>query len=138
MGAAAGLLGSLAAIALALIAFLPLLEDIATVPLVGMLSLTVILVTLVAHRRLPGNFPGALAAVVIGVVAYLSFDELGKLLGWSIVPSLKHAGHSALQMPHLMPFPRRRTRGLAMVVDGAGELHWRSCPWPCLLPWPPS
>src|SRR5262249_23621717 len=41
----AGLLGSLAAIALALIAFIPLLLDgIAAVPLVGLLSLMVILV----------------------------------------------------------------------------------------------
>src|SRR5204863_3715910 len=67
----AGLLGSLAAIALALIAFLPLLLDgIAAVPVVGMLSLTLILVTLVAHRSLPGKVPGALAAVAIGVAVY--------------------------------------------------------------------
>src|SRR5207253_3999081 len=65
----AGLLGSLAAIALALIAFLPLvLDGIAAVPLVGMLALMVILVTLIAHRPLPGNIPGALAAVVLGVI----------------------------------------------------------------------
>src|SRR5438093_52515 len=57
----AGLLGSLAAIALALIAFLPLLLDgIAAVPIVGMMCLTIILVTLVAHRSLPGKIPGAL------------------------------------------------------------------------------
>src|SRR5262249_59817432 len=67
----AGLLGSLAAIALALIAFLPMLLDgIAAVPLVGMLALAVILVTLVAHRELPGRFPGALAAVLPGVLIY--------------------------------------------------------------------
>src|SRR5438105_2093711 len=64
----AGLLGSLAAIALALIAFLPMLLDgIAGVPVVGMVALTLILVTLVAHRELPGHFPGALAAVLVGV-----------------------------------------------------------------------
>src|SRR5262249_24307190 len=50
----AGLLGSLAAIAIALIAFLPLVFDIAAAPLVGFLTLTVILVTLVARRSLPG------------------------------------------------------------------------------------
>src|SRR5260370_1309077 len=67
----AGLLGSLAAIALTLIAFLPmLLHGIATVPLVGLISLVVILLTLVAHRQLPFKFPGALAAVLIGVVIY--------------------------------------------------------------------
>src|SRR5262245_39070956 len=77
----AGLLGSLAAIALALIAFLPLvLDGIAAVPLVGMLSLTVILVSLVAHRALPGKFPGALAAVVLGVLAFAVFDNLGRQL----------------------------------------------------------
>ena len=55
----AGLLGSLAAIALALIAFLPMLLDgIAAVPLVGLAALLVILLTLVAHRELPGKFPG--------------------------------------------------------------------------------
>jgi AGZA family xanthine/uracil permease-like MFS transporter len=59
----AGLLGSLAAIALALIAFLPLLADIAVIPLVGLVALVIILLTLVAHRELPGKFPGALAAV---------------------------------------------------------------------------
>src|SRR5579885_2762454 len=64
----AGLLGSLAAIALALIAFMPLLSDIASVPLAGLAVLTVILFTLVAHRALPYKVPGALAAVVLGVV----------------------------------------------------------------------
>ena len=54
----AGLLGSLAAIALVLIAFMPLLQDIAPVPLAGMAVLTVILVTLVAHRALPYKIPG--------------------------------------------------------------------------------
>src|SRR5437588_4113759 len=49
----AGLLGSLAAIALALIAFLPLLQDIAPLPVVGMLALLIILLTLVAGRELP-------------------------------------------------------------------------------------
>jgi AGZA family xanthine/uracil permease-like MFS transporter len=66
----AGLLGSLAAVALALIAFLPLQQDIAASPVAGMAALTVILVTLVAHRELPGKFPGALAAVLVGWVVY--------------------------------------------------------------------
>src|SRR5260370_1200028 len=66
----AGLLGSLAAIALVLIAFIPMLMDIAALPVVGLLSLSVILVTLVAQRSLPGRIPGALAAVAVGVVAY--------------------------------------------------------------------
>jgi AGZA family xanthine/uracil permease-like MFS transporter len=83
----AGLLGSLAAIALALIAFLPLLLDgIAAVPLVGLLALVVILLTLVAHRPLPGKFPGALAAVLVGVAAYQLLSWLGPAVGVAFVP----------------------------------------------------
>jgi AGZA family xanthine/uracil permease-like MFS transporter len=83
----AGLLGSLAAIALALIAFLPLLLDgIAAVPIVGLLALAIILLTLVAHRELPYKFPGALAAVLIGVVVYWLGHGLDQLSGSTLVP----------------------------------------------------
>jgi AGZA family xanthine/uracil permease-like MFS transporter len=82
----AGLLGSLAAVALVLIAFLPLLGEIAAVPLVGMLALTVILVTLVAHRALPGHFPGALAAVLLGLGVYYACSGLQGVLGVPLVP----------------------------------------------------
>jgi len=54
----AGLLGSLAGIALALIAFVPLWMRIAAVPVVGFLSLSVVLVALVAGRKLPLHIPG--------------------------------------------------------------------------------
>jgi adenine/guanine/hypoxanthine permease len=83
----AGLLGSLAAIALALIAFLPLAQDgIAAVPLVGMTALTLILWTLVARRELPGRFPGALAAVLLGVIVYQLCRWAGALGGLPLVP----------------------------------------------------
>ncbi len=85
----AGLLGSLAAIALVLISFLPMLKDIAAVPLVGMVSLLVILVTLVAHLQLPGQFPGTLAAVLLGVLVYHLGLALQGPLGWPLVPSLE-------------------------------------------------
>jgi AGZA family xanthine/uracil permease-like MFS transporter len=96
----AGLLGSLAAIALALIAFIPLLlGGIAAVPLVGLLSLTVILVTLVAHQPLPGKIPGALAAVLLGVIVYVAGDCVGNLLGWPIVPRMDRSGVLASWKP---------------------------------------
>lgn len=65
----AGLLGSLAGIGLALIGFTPLV-DIFGLPLVGMVSLGLILYTLVAKVRLPGKIPGVLAAIVVGTALY--------------------------------------------------------------------
>jgi AGZA family xanthine/uracil permease-like MFS transporter len=91
----AGLLGSLAAIAVALIAFVPLLLHIAPVPLVGLLALTVILVTLVAHRKLPLNLPGALVALVLGVILYYGGLLLGNGLGTPLVPPVAGADSEA-------------------------------------------
>lgn len=96
----AGLLGSLAAIALVLIAFIPLYRHIAAVPLVGFLALTVILVTLVAHRALPGKIPGALAAVAAGAAAYFALYGLGRLFDIALVPP-----HHAPEVPGWSPPP---------------------------------
>ncbi len=65
----AGLLGSLAAIALVLISFLAI-PDMAAHPIVGFLSLTLVIVALVARQSLPFKIPGALAAVLIGTVLF--------------------------------------------------------------------
>jgi AGZA family xanthine/uracil permease-like MFS transporter len=105
----AGLLGSLAAIALVLIAFLPLLHEIAALPVVGMLALTVILVTLVAHRALPGNFPGALAAVVVGIVVYFVCYQL------SLAPPPEATGDKAAWRPPPL---------VALAADGASWSWW--------------
>jgi AGZA family xanthine/uracil permease-like MFS transporter len=72
----AGLLGSLAAIALVLIAFSPLAE-MATMPAVGFASLALVLVTLIGRQRLPAGIPGALAAVVIGTGIYYLLYGVG-------------------------------------------------------------
>lgn len=67
----AGLLGSLAAIALVLISFLPLTEILGH-PLPGMLALVIVLTSLVARIPLPGRTPGTLAALIVaGIVFYL-------------------------------------------------------------------
>ncbi len=67
----AGLLGSLAAIALVLISFLPLMEILGH-PLPGMLALVIVLSTLVARIPLPGRTPGTLGALIVaGIVFYL-------------------------------------------------------------------
>jgi AGZA family xanthine/uracil permease-like MFS transporter len=65
----AGLLGSLAAVALVLISFLPLLEILHS-PIVGFVSLAVVLTTLVARIDLPGKIPGAVGSLLIGGVLY--------------------------------------------------------------------
>ncbi len=74
----AGLLGSIAGIALALIGFLPLL-DIFGVPLVGLVSLGILLYNLVARIRLPGNVPGVLASVAVGTALYHVLGPAGLL-----------------------------------------------------------
>ena len=81
----AGLLGSLAAIALVLIAFLPLL-DVLAMPVVGLTSLAVILVTLVARGALPWRVPGAAGAVVLSVAVYYLLVGLSRATGSELVP----------------------------------------------------
>ncbi|MDP6443297.1 MAG: permease [Pirellulaceae bacterium] len=79
----AGLLGSLAAIALVIISFLPLLEVLHH-PIVGMVALAVVLTTLVARVPVPGRVPGALAALLVsGLVYYIMkyFNLLDGSLG---------------------------------------------------------
>jgi AGZA family xanthine/uracil permease-like MFS transporter len=77
----AGLLGSLAGIGLALIGFAPLL-DIFGLPLVGLVSLGLILYTVVAKIRLPGKLPGVLAAIALGTAIYHLLGPAG-LIGSS-------------------------------------------------------
>lgn len=74
----AGLLGSLAAIALVLISFLPLVE-LLRFPVVGMVSLAIILTTLVARIDAPFRIPGALAALLVGSVIYYVMQWTGTL-----------------------------------------------------------
>ena len=99
----AGLLGSLAGIALALIAFMPLWTHIAAVPVVGFVTLTVILAALVAKRRLPGRIPGALAAVIVGVFIYAIGGYLSPWLALPVVPPSVSQTTAAWRMPELLP-----------------------------------
>ena len=65
----AGLLGSLAGIGLALIGFIPIVE-VFSMPILGLISLGLIMYTLVAGIKLPKNFPGVFGAVAIGTALY--------------------------------------------------------------------
>lgn len=102
----AGLLGSLAAIALVLIAYVPLWTKLAQFPVVGILSLAVILVTLVARRSVFGPVPGALAALAVGLLAAVLAHGAGGVLGIPLGPVYPVRDGSTLvawQPPDLMP-----------------------------------
>jgi AGZA family xanthine/uracil permease-like MFS transporter len=81
----AGLLGSIAGIGIALIGFIPLV-DIFGMPVVGMISLGLILYTLVAEIHLPFKIPGVAGAVVLGTVAYYILGPMGLLGGTYAAP----------------------------------------------------
>ena len=65
----AALLGSIAGVAMLLIAFLPSLRIFGD-PLVGVVSLIVLLAALMGGVRMPWGLPGALAAVLAGTVIF--------------------------------------------------------------------
>lgn len=72
----AGLLGSLAAIALVLISFFPLTHILGS-PLPGMLALVIVLGTLIGRVPLPGRTPGTLGALIVAGSAYYFMCGLG-------------------------------------------------------------
>jgi AGZA family xanthine/uracil permease-like MFS transporter len=93
----AGLLGSLAGIGLALIGLAPLV-DVFGMPVIGLLSLGLILYSLVARIRLPGNFPSVLAAIILGTVVYYVFAPTGWMGG-------TYAGAPSLDLHFGLPTP---------------------------------
>ena len=83
----AALLGSIAGVAILLVAFLPALKVFAD-PLVGLTSLTIVLVALVGRVRLPGGVPGALAAVAAGAAVFWLRAAWGGGVGSIPAPSV--------------------------------------------------
>jgi AGZA family xanthine/uracil permease-like MFS transporter len=79
----AALLGSIAGVAVLLIAFLPALKVFAD-PLVGIVSLVIVLVTLVGGARMPWGLPGAFAAVLAGAAIFWGRALLAAT--WALVP----------------------------------------------------
>jgi adenine/guanine/hypoxanthine permease len=122
----AGLLGSIAGIALVLMGFLPLIE-ILRVPVVGFVGLGVVLYALIAKGRLPFRVPGVLAAFLVGVVLYYGLGPLGWLgagyeappawqwrfaLPWPNLGFIEGLPLTVPYLPLILPF------GLLMVVGG--------------------
>lgn len=122
----AGLLGSIAGIALVLMGFFPLV-DILRVPIVGLTCFGIVLYALVAHARMPLNIPGVLFSILVGMLLYYGlgpFELLGPgfhapsapqwrfNLPW---PTLGFVDGMKYTLPYLaliLPF------GLLMVVGG--------------------
>ncbi|HWW93274.1 MAG TPA: hypothetical protein VN375_07910 [Vicinamibacteria bacterium] len=94
----AGLLGSIAGIGLALIGFIPLV-DVFGLPLVGMVSLGLILYNLVAGIRLPRNLPGVLVAIAVGTLLYHVLGPAGLVGGAYQAPQAEF--HFGLPLPTL-------------------------------------
>jgi AGZA family xanthine/uracil permease-like MFS transporter len=121
----AGLLGSIAGIGLALIGFVPMV-DIFGLPLVGLISLGLILYNLVARVRLPGNLPGVLAAVAIGTALYHLLGPIGLVGGTYAAPQAElHVGFPIPTLdfikgfvPALTYLPIAIPFGLLTVVGG--------------------
>jgi AGZA family xanthine/uracil permease-like MFS transporter len=95
----AGLLGSLAGIALMLIGFFPMVE-LLQVPVVGFLTLGLIFYALLTKGWVPGGLPGVLFAVIVGTAAYYGLGHWG-VAGMSAaapgMPTLR------LAFPHFDP-----------------------------------
>jgi AGZA family xanthine/uracil permease-like MFS transporter len=72
----AALLGSIAGVAILLIAFLPMLKILRD-PLVGLVPLVVLLLGLVGRVRMPFGVPGAFAAVLAGTAIFWLRNALG-------------------------------------------------------------
>lgn len=122
----AGLLGSIAGIALMLIGFLPLVE-ILRMPVVGLAGLGIVLYALIGKGRLPFAMPGVLAAFLVAALLYFGLGA-GGLLGsayhapapWQFRFALPLPGTGFMDglpltipyLPLLLPF------GLLMVVGG--------------------
>lgn len=122
----AGLLGSIAGIALMLMGFLPLVE-IMKVPVVGLAGLGVVLYALVAHGPMPWRMPGVLVAFLVGVALYYGLGPAG-LLGTGYQPPVAWQWQPAVPWPSLgfvaglpatVPYlPLLLPFGLLMVVGG--------------------
>ncbi|MFH0800348.1 MAG: hypothetical protein V2A66_09255 [Pseudomonadota bacterium] len=65
----AGLIGSIAGVGIALLAFLQLFH-IFSAPVVGLIAMGLVFYTLVARGRLPFGIPGAFAAVAVGTILW--------------------------------------------------------------------
>ena len=93
----AALLGSIAGVAILLIAFLPMLKVLRD-PLVGLVALVVLLLALLGGVRMPLGVPGAFAAVLVGAAIFWARAALG---GGPALPATVGALGLAIPWPTL-------------------------------------
>jgi len=93
----AGLLGSIAGIALVLMGFFPLVE-ILRVPLIGFAGLGIVLYALVARSPIPGRIPDVLFAVLVATLLYYTLGPAG-LLGSGFQAPTAAQWHFGLPLP---------------------------------------
>ena len=93
----AALLGSIGGAALTLLGFLPLIESLRQ-PLVGLVTLGVLLYVLVARGVVPLRLPGVLFALLVGVVLYYGLGSAGVLTGFQWPPAISVAMASTSRM----------------------------------------
>ena len=110
----AGLLGSLTAIALVIIAFMPLMEIIAY-PVAGMAALAIILTTLIARVQFPFRLSGALGALLIGGAIYYSMAAMG----WVQLPRIWNALAAMLICVAIFYLITSRGRAINIRIPGA-------------------
>ena len=94
----AALLGSIGGAALTLLGFLPLIESMRQ-PLVGLVTLGVLLYVLVARGVVPLRLPGVLFALLVGVALYYGLGAAGGLTGFQWPPAISFA--VSLPLPSL-------------------------------------
>ena len=122
----AGLLGSIAGIALVLMGFFPLVE-ILRVPVVGWVCFGIVLYAFVARGRIPLRLPGVLFSVAVGLLLYYGLGSAGLLgsgfhapaapqwrfaLPWPTLGFLDGLRYTPPYLALILPF------GLLMVVGG--------------------
>jgi len=104
----AGLLGPIAAVAILLIGFFPLLK-ILHQPVVGFLSLTIILAGFIGRVRLPFGLPAAFTGVLLGTIVYYGLVATGL-----IAPELKTGSEAGWVLA--FPWPSLRfVQGLSQL-----------------------
>lgn len=89
------LLGAIGGVALALIGFIPLMSIFRS-PIVGIVSLGIILCSMFANMRLPFNLSGVVASILVGFILYYVLQFFG---------INKEVVNTSLHVSLLLPYP---------------------------------